>query len=727
MGSAVAIPRHASIDRSFRAGSTLAFSLSAALLVITACQSLATFFIRMYQSDVMLGAVGNVSLFSRSTLDLLVFVLGLLVVHGLLALAVHCLSYLTVVAWPATAHSRNGLVVLWFALFLGAVLLQNAEWFPRSHTGSYYNAIAVTKVGPFTVASIVVTLTGILATLVVSAALIRTAWTGGPRLRVHSGFLAATGAAVSIGVAATLVDVGKTSAAPSSGTPNVVIIGIDSLRLEYLGRFGGTGATPNLDAALREANLLRDTVTPLARTFPSWMSILTGRGPRSTGALFNLMYRPGVDSAPTLGNVLNERGYATYYVTDEVRFSNIDESYGFDRVITPPIGAADFLIGRAADLPLSNVLANTPMGGLLLAYLHGNRAVAELYRPSTFLGRVDKEFEPKGRVFLAIHLTAAHWPYYHADTPPESNGTKDAEPNSVYAESLQTADAMFGEVLAMLRRKGVLDNAIVVILSDHGEALAMPEDALVGDVLDGRVEGLRSPARVLNWGHGQSVLSPVQYQVLLAFRGFGPAAALMPQGRDCDVPASLQDVFPTVLDLLGMDAPDSDGESLATRLNGDADTRAADADRIRFTETDIRVAPSATGTIDEDQVAAQAAQLFAVDKSTGWLHLRSSMIPTLMQFKERAAIDGRRVLAALPVAPGRHEYLLVDRKTGFGRVLAGRPSESDVESVRLWDALHEHFAGELHPAVVVGPDEQPTFDAQWTASTTQAPGSLPGT
>ena len=34
---------------------------------------------------------------------------------------------------------------------------------------------------------------------------------------------------------------------------------------------------------------------------------------------------------------------------------------------------------------------------------------------------------------------------------------------------------MFGAVVAMLERKGALDNAIVVVLSDHGEALALPE------------------------------------------------------------------------------------------------------------------------------------------------------------------------------------------------------------------------------------------------------------
>jgi hypothetical protein len=286
---------------------------------------------------------------------------------------------------------------------------------------------------------------------------------------------------------------------------------------------------------------------------------------------------------------------------------------------------------------------------------------------------------------------------------------------------------MFGEVMRSLQSKGILDHAIVVVLSDHGEALMGPGDALIGETLDGRVKGLRELPRVLNWGHGQSVLSPVQFQVLLAFRGFGPAAAKLTGGADIPYPASLEDVLPTVLDLLDQPVPAVDGESLAPWLAANVVGPTEAANRIRFTETDIRVAPSANGTIDEDQVAAQAAQLFEVDPATGWLHLRPTMLPTLMHFKERAALDDRHLLAALPVAPGRHQYLLLDRRSGVGTVLAGRPDGTDIQFARLWDALHAHYSGELHPPIIVGEGEQPLLDAQWASAAIQSPASSPGT
>ncbi len=35
---------------------------------------------------------------------------------------------------------------------------------------------------------------------------------------------------------------------------------------------------------------------------------------------------------PTIADVLRQHGYQTIYSTDEVRFANIDEAYGFDQV-----------------------------------------------------------------------------------------------------------------------------------------------------------------------------------------------------------------------------------------------------------------------------------------------------------------------------------------------------------------------------------------------------------
>jgi hypothetical protein len=89
------------------------------------------------------------------------------------------------------------------------------------------------------------------------------------------------------------------------------------------------------------------------------------------------------------------------------------------------------------------------------------------------------------------------------------------------------------------------------------------------------------------------------------------------------------------------------------------------------------------------------------------------MIEPLVMMKERAALDETRLLAALPVAPYRHQYLLVDRKSGQGRVLASRPDSTDLGAQRLWDALHDNFGGELKPPVLVTLEVQEQLAHEW--------------
>jgi arylsulfatase A-like enzyme len=87
--------------------------------------------------------------------------------------------------------------------------------------------------------------------------------------------------------------------------------------------------------------------------------------------------------------------------------------------------------------------------------------------------RLERELEIEGPSFLAIHLTLAHWPYAWAGQPVP---TVPERYRDAYGAAVEEVDRQFGEVLELLERKGVLGNAIVVLLSDHGEALGADDD-----------------------------------------------------------------------------------------------------------------------------------------------------------------------------------------------------------------------------------------------------------
>jgi hypothetical protein len=497
--------------------------------------------------------------------------------------------------------------------------------------------------------------------------------------------------------------------------PHVIFIGVDSLRLEELARFGGTrGNTSHIDSFLQDADIVKDASTPMARTFGSWVAILTGRSPRVTGARNNLTPREMVASDPTIGDVLQGHGYRTVYSTDEVRFANIDQSYGFDQVITPPIGASDFIIGTYNELPLASVVINTRLGQVLFPFSFGNRGAAVMFEPKTYLSRLKRELRFDQPTFLVVHLTAAHWPYYTADTPFGLSTPKSPEDRPMYRIGLRTADAMFDQVVGVLRRKGAFANAIVVVLSDHGEAMLLPNDAIVKN--GAFIKGLGAPLKVLDVGHGQSVLSQTQYKILLGFRRFGEQAAFRSASRDLPVPATAEDISPTILDLLDIpgDPLRTTGMSLAPWLRAEGTLDAGDqAARIRFTETDLAVIPDVRGEVDEVETAKQNSKFFGIDPVTTRMHIRPRLMPLVRAFKERAAFTPDHLLAAVPAGPNAHQFVYFDIATGNGELLLERPGPDLPGGQLLWDSLHSHFEGELRAPTRTTMDQWPRIAVEW--------------
>ncbi len=171
----------------------------------------------------------------------------------------------------------------------------------------------------------------------------------------------------------------------TASKPNIIIIGVDAVRPDFLGFFGSDNKTPYFDNFLNQSTVFSESLTPLARTYPTWVSILTGQYPKKNGIRLDLAEHITFDLHETLPAILQRAGYQTLYATDETRFSNIDQRFGFDKTITPPIGFNDFLLGSLNDFPVSNLLVNTFLGRYLFPYSYANRAAYITYNPTTFL------------------------------------------------------------------------------------------------------------------------------------------------------------------------------------------------------------------------------------------------------------------------------------------------------------------------------------------------------
>ena len=700
-------------------GAAIAAGFWLVFMMATTYTSAVTLLDRVASTDVMRAASAG-AWTSRIAWDVAYFLFAQVLLHVVVIGLTWLLAVATAIVHPIARIKFGRIVTGWFCVLAGAVLAYNALWYPRTLIGAYYHdAVAAEAVG-FHVGQIGYLAAFALCVLMLLAAALKLIQQAGPAVRRRSLAMA-----VVAGLSGALLllwpsdRVGTATAGVSR--PHVIVIGIDSLRLEQLHRFGGTGVTPNLDRFLTQADLFRDTTTPLGRTFSSWTAILTGRAPTVTGARFNLAERTGVKANPTVGDVLQKSNYHTVYSTDEVRFANIDESYGFDQVVTPRIGASDFIIGTYNELPLASLVINTRIGKWLFPFSYANRGAATMFEPGTYVQRLAHEVSFAQPTLFISHLTAAHWPYYTADTPFGVSTPVSENDRPMYRIGLKTADRMFGELLAMLEAKGALQNALVIVLSDHGEAMGLPSDSFFEDQFF-KVGGMRSPLKMDAYGHGQSVLSQSQYQVLLGFRTYGTGSGFGTDGRTFEYPATVEDIAPTILEFLGIggDPLAASGESLLPLLeSGRFDVR-GEPERIRFTETDLRVLPGPNGGVNEDGTARHNSAFFEVDPATGRLHIRPAYAPLATAFKERAAFTRNQLLAAMPAGPFAHQYIYFDFQAKHGRLLLSRPDDGEPVAQRLWDGLAAQYGDELKRPVSITRDDWPIIEAQWTVMATDA-------
>ena len=111
-----------------------------------------------------------------------------------------------------------------------------------------------------------------------------------------------------------------------------------------------------------------------------------------------------------------------------------------------------------------------------------------------------------------------------------------------YDLEVEYADREIGRLLDFMEQRHLLDNTLVVFLSDHGEGLADHN----------------------HFGHiSQLYNSLLHVAFIMAYPG------RLPEGRTIDEPVGLVDVLPTVLDLVGLQPPDRiSGASLLPLIRG---------------------------------------------------------------------------------------------------------------------------------------------------------------
>ena len=326
-------------------------------------------------------------------------------------------------------------------------------------------------------------------------------------------------------------------------SPNLLLVTIDTLRADHVSAYGyERQTTPAIDRLAAEGVRFRHAIVQRAETWPSLTSILTSTYPHTHGVRSN----GDVVDAPqaTLAELLGAAGFTT----------------------------AAFLTN----------MTTAPHPG----FTHTKRWGVEQWVESGHSG-VDRQAVAAARDWMAahagerffvwVHLIGPHDPY---EPPPDRprrfatgyegdlDGSKPALMHvrtrrrsleaaelahivSLYDDEVALVDENVGRLLDALDAQDLADRTLVALIGDHGEEL-YDHGAYFFHTWSIHGSVLRVPL-VLRW------------------------PGRLPAGREVDAVVESVDLAPTLLPLLGVDAPASfEGADLAPRIaRSDGDAQAA--------------------------------------------------------------------------------------------------------------------------------------------------------
>lgn len=325
---------------------------------------------------------------------------------------------------------------------------------------------------------------------------------------------------------------------PESLRPkNLILVVVDTLRADHLALYGYERPTsPQLEALAKSGVVVDNARSQSACTFSSVASLLTGKYPSRIIAV-----RDGTFGIPSghasLAEVLKKEGYATWAVSASqivrVTGTQVNENGGFGP-------GFDVFDESCEEMPASCVTdraieltsdAKQPFF-LYLHYLDPH----EPYRPPQSFTRSFSN--PK----LEGNLSPFTGRLYKQGTNPPMDDGELSDMIAAYDDEILYWDDQFARLFEHLRSMGRLEDTVVVLTSDHGEAFLEHDDL----------------------GHCRNVFDTSTHI---------PMVFWLPTDdgdRRIDAPIENVDVLATALDVMGVPVPDDlDGQSVRSILEGE--------------------------------------------------------------------------------------------------------------------------------------------------------------
>jgi arylsulfatase A-like enzyme len=356
------------------------------------------------------------------------------------------------------------------------------------------------------------------------------------------------------------------------GSPNVILITMDTVRADHLPFYGyQRDTTPNLRKVLEEGVLYSHAIAPGDMTLSTHASIFTGLyATRHSAHVYSppsIGGRPLADKFRTVAEILAEKGYSTLGIV--ANYGWLSHHFGLDQ-------GFQYYDARSPVPFLGNAPIHSLRWGIRNVFTRfaspsdfdQRSRRAEDINKEVFI-HLDKLKERDRPFFLFLNYMDAHNPYippapFDVIYPGKDKTFTLAQYYKILGEVLSLKrqvtekeyrhlisqydgaiayiDFHLGKLIARLKKLGLYENCLLIITSDHGEAFGRRD----------------------LFNHGVSVYQDaVHVPLIIKYPKNSPHTVI-------NDTVSLCDLMPTILDIMGYEIPQGiDGRSFLRQNHSD--------------------------------------------------------------------------------------------------------------------------------------------------------------
>lgn len=380
--------------------------------------------------------------------------------------------------------------------------------------------------------------------------------------------------------------------------PNLLILSLDTLRADRLGCYGNPRDTsPTIDALASSGVRFARAEAQSNWTLPAHYSIFSGLDPIAHGVLPDLestrgylfpdrrLNLRGSGREQMLAERLKQAGYRTAAVTENGWVSG---RFGFDQGFD--LYRSDLRGWRDAtrDAAVAE-LESFGSGGPWMLFVHTYTTHQPYHAPRALRTRYTAAGHV-GFAWPAAQVPIRDYNRFRLSLFPPAPADIEAF-RALYDGQVRYVDELVGSLTDWLARRGLREQTVIVITSDHGEELFERGQ----------------------FDHGDTLYEEVSHVPLVL-----NAPGRLPAGRTVDAAVSLGDLAATMLDLAGVGTELGQGRSLRPVWEGGGTPAAAYAAAIGHGgEPLFAVWDGGLKYIRRDTAAGRREQLFELERDRG--------------------------------------------------------------------------------------------------------------